>query len=122
MLALLMPLAVHARGYKVVVMSDPHLLSPSLWDDGEASTALARAETKLVLESDSIMGMLVDEIADMGADLLLISGDLTFNGSLESHRRLVRHLDRLSSLGVRTLVIPGNHDVSNPYSRSYTGV
>ncbi len=121
MLALLMPLAVHAQGYKVVVMSDPHLLAPSLWDDGEASTTLARSETKLVLESDSIMGAMVDEIVDMGADLLLVSGDLTYNGSLESHRRFVSHLDRLASLGVPTLVIPGNHDVNNPYSRSYKG-
>ncbi len=108
-------------GVKIMVISDPHLLAPSLVGNSLATKQLAASDMKLVLESDMIVGRMVDEIIKQKPQLLLITGDLTFNGSRASHERLVSHLERLEQAGVRTLVIPGNHDINCPYSKSYAG-
>ncbi len=108
-------------GVKIMVISDPHLLAPSLTGEGKAAQQLAAGDMKLVLESDLIVGRMVDEIVKEKPQLLLITGDLTFNGARASHERLVSHLERLEKAGVRTFVIPGNHDVNCPYSKSYAG-
>ncbi len=104
-----------------MVISDTHLLAPSLHNDSKASQRLDAADMKLVLQSDLIMEKMVDEIIAERPRLLLIAGDLTFNGARASHERLVEHLQRLQQAGVNTLVVPGNHDVMNPHSRSYLG-
>ena len=108
-------------GVKIMVMSDPHLLAPSLVGEGQAAQHLATSDMKLVLESDLIVGHMVDEIIKEKPQFLFITGDLTFNGSRASHERLVSHLERLAQAGVRTFVIPGNHDINCPYSKSYVG-
>lgn len=105
--------------HKIMVVSDVHLLAPMLHGDGMAAAQLDAGDMKLVLESDLIMERMVEEIAHNKPSLLLITGDLTFNGERASHERLVEHLKRLEQQGVRTLVIPGNHDVLNPFSRHY---
>lgn len=109
------------KPYQILVISDTHLLSPELYDNGEAALELAQSDMKLVLQSDEIMQSTIDWAIKQKPDLLLITGDLTFNGAQASHRRLATHLARLAQGGVPTLVIPGNHDVSNPNSRQYIG-
>lgn len=107
--------------YKMMVISDLHLLAPSLFDDGNAARQLDKSDMKMVIQSDYIMHSLVDEIIKAKPQLLLITGDLTFNGEKASHERLVEHLQSLEQAGVRTLVIPGNHDVMCPYSKQFMG-
>lgn len=107
--------------YKIMVISDIHLLAPSLYDSGKAAQKLDASDMKLVLNSDLIMQRFVDEILNEKPQLLLISGDLTFNGERASHERLAKHLQRLEQAGIKVLVIPGNHDVMCPYSKSYIG-
>ncbi len=107
--------------YKIMVISDIHLLAPSLYDNGKAARQLDAGDMKLVLASDLIMQRIADEVIAEKPQLLLISGDLTLNGERASHERLAMHLQRLEQAGVRTLVIPGNHDVMCPYSRQYKG-
>lgn len=107
--------------YKIMVISDIHLLAPSLYDNGKAARHLDVSDMKLVLNSDFVMQRMVDDIIKAGPQLLLISGDLTFNGERASHERLAEHLQRLEQAGVRSFVIPGNHDVMCPYSKQYIG-
>ena len=109
------------ENYKIMVISDPHLLAPSLYDDGKAAQQLEKSDMKLVTYSDHIMKIMVDVIIAEEPQVLLISGDLTLNGERASHEQLVKHLQRLQQAGVRTLVIPGNHDVMCPYSKQYKG-
>ena len=105
----------------MMAISDIHLLAPSLFDDGKAAQHLDASDMKMVLSSDLIMQRMVDEIIAEKPQLLLISGDLTFNGERASHERLVEHLQRLEKAGIRTYVIPGNHDVMCPYGKQYVG-
>ena len=112
---------MNSTGVKIMVISDPHLLAPSLVGDGKAAKHLASSDMKLVLESDQIVVRMVDEIIRQKPEWLFITGDLTFNGARASHERVVSHLARLEKAGVRTLVIPGNHDINCPYSKSYAG-
>ena len=109
------------KPYQILVISDTHLLAPELYDDGEAAQRLAQNDMKLVLESDELMRNTVDWVIKQKPDLLLITGDLTFNGEQASHQRLATHLARLAQNGVPTLVIPGNHDISNPNAKQYKG-
>lgn len=111
----------HNKPYQILVISDIHLLAPQLYDKGEAAQKLAQNDLKLVLQSDEIMQATVDWAIKQKPSLVLITGDLTFNGEQASHHRLATHLARLAQGGVPTLVIPGNHDVSNPNSRQYIG-
>ncbi len=107
--------------YRIMVISDIHLLAPELYDDGAAAQRMAAGDMKLSLKSDTIMQHIVDRAIADKPDLLLITGDLTLNGARASHERLVAHLARLQQNGVPTLVIPGNHDISCPNARRYVG-
>lgn len=109
------------KTYKIAIISDIHLLAPSLFDDGYAAKQMAKNDMKLALESDIIMERIADCLIHDKIDLLIITGDLTHNGTRASHERLAEHLRRLRQCGVKTLVIPGNHDVSNPNARAYLG-
>jgi len=51
-------------------------------------------------------------------DLLLLTGDLSDDGSVESYRRLDR---RLAGLGIPYHWIPGNHDVLMPMTAELSG-
>lgn len=107
--------------YTIMVISDPHLLAPSLHDGGKAAQQLDKSDMKLVLSSDLIIERMTSEIINAKPQLLFVSGDLTLNGERDSHERLAQHLQRLQRAGIKTLVIAGNHDVMCPYSKQYTG-
>lgn len=110
-----------AETYKIVVLSDIHLLAPSLHDDSKAAWQLAAADLKLALASDTIMLRTTDWIIGQRPQLVLITGDLTHNGARASHDRLCAHLSRLKQAGIGVLVIPGNHDINSPNARRYLG-
>lgn len=44
-------------------------------------------------------------------DLLLLTGDLSENGDFKSHLEIAEQLRGLKELGIKVLVIPGNHDL-----------
>ncbi|MDQ3531051.1 MAG: metallophosphoesterase [Actinomycetota bacterium] len=53
----------------------------------------------------------VDEIVELGPDLVVVAGDLTSEGYAPQFRQAKRFLDRLGDL--ERVVIPGNHDLMN---------
>jgi 3',5'-cyclic AMP phosphodiesterase CpdA len=53
-------------------------------------------------------------------DILILTGDLTFNGELDSHRELAGRLKTMEDLGIKVYVIPGNHDIQNPFARRFS--
>ncbi len=118
-------LALNAAAFNtresIIVISDPHLLSPELISPGEAINRADASDSKMMAQSDDIMSTLTDSIINLKPAVVLITGDLTYNGERASHERMAWHLSRLAQHGICPLVIPGNHDCNNPYSRQFDG-
>jgi 3',5'-cyclic AMP phosphodiesterase CpdA len=53
--------------------------------------------------------------------VLLIPGDLTFNGEMFSLLEVRESLNHLRDAGIRIFVIPGNHDIESAKAKSYLG-
>ena len=66
-------------------------------------------DDKLVMgvDSQANLGAIVNMISDQNYDVLLISGDLAHNGTLESYQKLRKILNPIES---KIHVLPGNHD------------
>ena len=112
--------ATQAQTTRIALLSDTHLLAPELFDrDNTAFRTMASTEMRLVEHSDEIIKAMIDTILTVKPQLVAITGDLTHNGERASHLRLVEHLRRLRQAGINVLVIPGNHDISNPFARAF---
>ena len=106
----------------IIVASDLHYLSTSLFDDGEAFTSLVEhADGKYMPYIEEIVEAFTEEVIAYKPDYLLLLGDLTFNGEELSHQDLCAQLNTIEQAGVHVIAIPGNHDMENPYARRYEG-
>lgn len=106
---------------RFLVVSDPHHLSPSLWEAGEAFARwLSTNDGKVLARSAEVLAALEATIraehAAAPLDFVAITGDLSANGSHASHREVASLAERLGSAGIPVFVIPGNHDVNNPWA------
>lgn len=107
---------------RIAVGADLHYLSPALTDGGSAFTQLiTNADGKLMQYSDAIIEAFADAMIREKPDVLILPGDLTFNGARESHTALAEKLQRIADAGVRVLVMPGNHDLNNTMAASFHG-
>ena len=97
---------------KIVVLSDPHVMTPELLvSNGYAWTKYMNGQRKMVDYSQALFDEMVIRLKDeIKPDLVLITGDLTKDGERLSHEYVKGKLDELRASGIRTLVIPGNHD------------
>jgi len=106
---------------KIVVLSDPHVMAPELLvNEGTAWTSYMEGQRKLVDYSQRLFDEMIGMIKrDLRPGLVLISGDLTKDGELLSHQYVINKLDELRAMGIKTLVIPGNHDRGNNNNAVY---
>jgi len=109
------------NGQRIAIISDIHLLSPQLVTPGTAIDNADQHEIKMMALSDDIMEAICDSLIAAKPSLVLITGDLTHNGELLSHKRVAQHLNRLRQHGIASLIIPGNHDINNPYAMRFDG-
>ena len=117
----LIPLICSAETH-IMVASDIHYLAPSLYEgSGLFLRALAAGDAKMTQYSPELLQALVEEALHQRPDVLLLTGDLTFNGERRSHEEFAAAMDRLWDAGVPVYVIPGNHDINNPNARAYIG-
>lgn len=107
----------------LLTTSDSHYLSGSLTDQGPAfNRFLSTAEGKLLGYSKEIMDAFGYTIEMRRPDVVIISGDLTNNGEKRSHQDLADQLQAIEErTGTRVYVIPGNHDLENPWARKFKG-
>jgi 3',5'-cyclic AMP phosphodiesterase CpdA len=103
------------------VATDIHYLAKELNDQGEAyQKYIASGDGKLLHYSTDIVDAFAQDVTKKKPDVLIISGDLTNNGEMESHRELSKKLGEIEkSAGTKIYVIPGNHDIQNPWARGF---
>lgn len=106
---------------KFAVISDLHYYDKSLGTEGAAFQKYLDNDRKLLVESSDILTSAVDNILQSGAEFALVSGDLTKDGEKQDHEQVAMQLKRLTDKGIKVYVVPGNHDVMNPWSYSYSG-
>jgi 3',5'-cyclic AMP phosphodiesterase CpdA len=102
--------------------TDLHYLSKGLTDNGEAfNKFISSGDGKQLKYIDEIFDAFTYNIKTTKPDVLIISGDLTNNGEKQSHLDLAKKLKTIEENGTSVYVIPGNHDISNPYARGFKG-
>ena len=109
-------------GFRAVIASDLHYIAPELTDGGPGyQQILKNGDSKFMPYVEEITDAFLDEVLADPPDVVLLTGDLTFNGAEISHRHLAGKLQRLEDAGIPVLVLPGNHDVYNENAALYRG-
>jgi UDP-2,3-diacylglucosamine pyrophosphatase LpxH len=106
---------------KIAVISDPHFYDASLGTSGDAFNAYLAQDPKLLAESYAIIDASVTAILAEKPDIVLVPGDLTKDGEQLSHQTFASFLKKFTDKGIKVIVVPGNHDIYNPESYSYSG-
>ncbi|MBR4857961.1 MAG: metallophosphoesterase [Clostridia bacterium] len=108
------------------VISDIHYLAPSLKGEGAEWYDWVNQKHKEYNDLDGLIDNALDGIlrnaVENGENYVLIPGDMTKDGELESHKALAERLERFEAeTGIPVLVIPGNHDINNSNATDYSG-
>lgn len=102
------------------IASDIHYLDQSLTDGKEAfQSFIWSGDAKHLDYIDNILDAFTCDIEKEKPDILIICGDLTNNGEKASHQTLAKKLKRIQEVGTSVYIIPGNHDISNPWARCF---
>lgn len=106
----------------IAVASDLHYLSQALTDNGPLfQEVVRRGDGKLMLYIEEITEAFTEQMIAEKPDLLILSGDLSFNGEYQSHVDLTEKLRRIEEAGVQVLALSGNHDVNLSFTVRYEG-
>ena len=105
---------------KIVVASDLHFLSKTMCEEG--SSILKEnyyGDGRVICYNEEIIDAFVYQMIIEKPDVVLLTGDLTFDGSYQNHIELTKKLNKLVDNNIRVLSIPGNHDLNNSLSKRY---
>ena len=106
----------------IAVATDLHYLSSSLTDGGAFFTDLVEnADGKNMFYIEEITESFVTTIIREKPEILILSGDLTFNGEKQSHLDLEQKLEKIKENGTQILVMPGNHDIDRSSAAGFFG-
>ncbi|MBF2368735.1 metallophosphoesterase [Listeria welshimeri] len=104
----------------IIETTDVHYFAPSLTDNGAAfKQYVAAGDGKQLAYSDEITDAFLEDVEAKKTDVLIISGDLTNNGEKTSHEELAKKLAQVEKAGTQVVVVPGNHDINNPWARKF---
>lgn len=105
---------------KLYVISDTHLIAKSLHDNGSAFQRMRNTSAGKDLDYQEIaLTAFVRKLLKEKPTALIITGDLTFNGELESAEKLSAIFTPLRKAGISLFVIPGNHDIFDGWARKF---
>lgn len=106
----------------IAVATDLHYLSSSLTDGGAFFTDLVEnADGKNMFYIEEITESFVATMIQEKPEILILSGDLTFNGERQSHLDLEQKLEKIKENGTQILVMPGNHDIDRSSAAGFYG-
>ena len=107
---------------KIILLSDTHVMAPSLVvADGKAIEKYAASDMRMIRFSAEIFSTAIDKAIAAKPDMVLITGDISKDGERQSHEWVAKQLYRLKKAGIKALVIPGNHDISNANATFFNG-
>ncbi|WAW14950.1 metallophosphoesterase [Peptostreptococcus equinus] len=96
----------------IIQISDIHFLSSKLTDYGKAFYEnVEKGDAKSVRYVEAIIDAFVYQILNQKPDLVIISGDISYNGERESHIDFSKKLKVLKEHNIDSIVLPGNHDI-----------
>lgn len=104
---------------KISLMSDIHVLPKELIADNPAYTRAMHADRKLFTQSQGIFDEAIRLAEVNDSEIIMIPGDLTKDGEVQSHKYVSEKLEAWKSgreaQGKKAayFVIPGNHDINN---------
>ena len=105
-----------------IVASDLHVLAESIFDSGEAFGAFSSTSNGVVIPlTEQLFKLFALEMIEKKPDFLVLTGDLTVNGERASHKAIASTLSEIEQAGIEVYVIPGNHDINNPWARAFEG-
>lgn len=102
----------------MIIASDMHYLSPE-YRGVYFKEPNAMFDGKLTHYSPEYFDAFLSEVIEKQPQALVLSGDITLNGSIKSHEEVIEKLETVQAAGIDVLVIPGNHDV-NTTAGDYT--
>ncbi len=106
----------------IAAATDLHYIAPEMTDHGSYfQQVIKNADGKAMEYCEELTEAFVEQVISQCPDLLILSGDLTFNGARASHEALAAKLERIETAGILVLVIPGNHDLENFMAASFHG-
>ncbi len=101
----------------IIVATDPHYISKNLVEEGKNIDEIHyNGDGKIVKYIEEITEAFISDVIKKKPEVLIISGDLTFNGAKESHEDFAKKLEKVREAGIAVLVTPGNHDINNYYA------
>jgi 3',5'-cyclic AMP phosphodiesterase CpdA len=106
---------------RFAVIADPHLFDTAASVPGPAFDRGNGSGLKLHAESREILAQVLSDITAEHPDFLLVCGDLTRDGERSAHELAAAMFRELDASGVPVLVVPGNHDVANPWATRFAG-
>lgn len=106
---------------KIAVISDIHYLSTKVAQPGASLKQFEESTGRNVKELHQVLNLALFNLKAHQSDILLIPGDLTNNGELNSHLDFAAQLEPLKESGTRIFVVPGNHDVNVPNAKAFIG-
>ncbi|HAQ28952.1 MAG TPA: hypothetical protein DCQ76_04295, partial [Ruminococcaceae bacterium] len=100
-----------AESLKFYLVTDLHHYAPTLGTSGKAYEIWNNKEQKCLAETGAIIDAAFSKlIDDKDTNIVLIAGDLTSTGAMESHLDLLPKLRRLKEAGKQVYLITATHD------------
>ncbi|MDW2797848.1 metallophosphoesterase [Clostridium boliviensis] len=107
---------------RIVIATDIHYLARDLTDMQKSYEYTAdHGDGKVMKYIWEITDAFIEEVKAEKPDVVILEGDLTYNGERESHRELAGKLKLIEDSGIPVIVIPGNHDINNPEASRFEG-
>lgn len=105
---------------KFAALSDIHTYDLSLGTNGKAFEEYLDKDRKMLKESGEILDVAIKDILQNGVNFVIISGDLSKDGEISSHKIVKDKLDALAKYGISVFVVPGNHDIMNSHAVKFS--